>query len=603
MTFHEIARDLVERGCFLFPCRRNDKPPAVAEWQAIATQDMARIDLWIDAGYNLGVSTSRLGENEALLVVDIDVKETKNGFHTLAALELEEGLVLPPTFTVDTPSGGRHLYYRVPEALGQGVNAVGLGVDTRSRGGFVVAPGSVIGDRVYIYRDGGDPIHPAPAWLVERLVLRADRQPERRADDAVPVDPAAAALSVQEYLARQPGLTDGDGSDAGTFNIAAWCRDLGATAEQTFNIMFEPGGWNERNQPPFDDWWVRGKIENAFRYGKNQAGSKAASMRPVGTPEYMRQQRGLLLEKTFMVDKLILDEPLFYLFAGAPRAGKSFFVLQMALDLASGLPFLDRFACPTPRRVLYVSLEDTETRLDKRLALLGDPETALRMRFLYEEDLYHPDKPPIDVLGEWLASHEHYDLVVVDTLYRLCPPQDGSRHSTQYAREVGYARGISKFVRKHRITLLAIHHTTKRRDESDQFQNEIIGSNGLLGGTDCNFILKRKEGAKIGGLRIISKDSDLPDLKLLFSDGRWTVSSAAAIDPETRAIAAVAAGATTAEDVGQAIDLPSAQAGRLLSRLAQLGTLVKTTVGKVKHYRLPGSGVEVFGKENLYEVE
>jgi hypothetical protein len=56
------------------------------------------------------------------------------------------------TFTVTTPSGGRHLYFRIPTdvAVRNAVGRLGWKIDTRGSGGFVAA-GS-------IHRDGRDRI-------------------------------------------------------------------------------------------------------------------------------------------------------------------------------------------------------------------------------------------------------------------------------------------------------------------------------------------------------------------------------------------------------------------------------------------------------------
>ena len=50
-----------------------------------------------------------------------------------------------------------------------------------------------------------------------------------------------------------------------------------------------------------------------------------------------------------------------YLLAGAPKIGKSFFVLQMAYQVSMGEPFLGFSS--RPGTVLYLALEDTYERL------------------------------------------------------------------------------------------------------------------------------------------------------------------------------------------------------------------------------------------------
>lgn len=77
------------------------------------------------------------------MVVDLDMKTGKDGRFSLAMLELEHG-GLPATFTVVTPSLGRHLYFASATPVRSSVEHVGKGIDIRGVGGYVVGPGSSI---------------------------------------------------------------------------------------------------------------------------------------------------------------------------------------------------------------------------------------------------------------------------------------------------------------------------------------------------------------------------------------------------------------------------------------------------------------------------
>ena len=94
-----------------------------------------------------------------IMVIDCDNKNGKNGSERLRELEAEHGR-LPETFTVKTPSGGFHYYFRGECKSSTDVLAEGL--DTKSRGGLTVCPGS----RGYEVVDWSD-IADAPKWAVE----------------------------------------------------------------------------------------------------------------------------------------------------------------------------------------------------------------------------------------------------------------------------------------------------------------------------------------------------------------------------------------------------------------------------------------------------
>lgn len=55
-----------------------------------------------------------------------------------------------------------------------------------------------------------------------------------------------------------------------------------------------------------------------------------------------------------------------YLFVGAPKVGKSFFMSQLGYHVSKGIPLWNYPV--TQGAVLYLALEDTEERLQKRLA-------------------------------------------------------------------------------------------------------------------------------------------------------------------------------------------------------------------------------------------
>src|SRR3546814_7588162 len=77
------------------------------------------------------------------MVVELDMKKGKDGRLSLAMLELEHG-PLATTFTVVTPTLGRHLYFATATPVRGSVEHVGKGIDIRGVGGYVVGPGSSI---------------------------------------------------------------------------------------------------------------------------------------------------------------------------------------------------------------------------------------------------------------------------------------------------------------------------------------------------------------------------------------------------------------------------------------------------------------------------
>ncbi len=78
----------------------------------------------------------------------------------------------PLTFTVATPSGGRHLYFTAPAGRAIGNKPLGPLIDVRGggdgNGGYVLGPGSVLNGRAYEVIDDQEP-EPLPGWIADLL--------------------------------------------------------------------------------------------------------------------------------------------------------------------------------------------------------------------------------------------------------------------------------------------------------------------------------------------------------------------------------------------------------------------------------------------------
>jgi hypothetical protein len=254
------------------------KLPAIKAWPAQASRDPQKIERWARKydGCNWGIFTGKFGDDAALLVVDVDNKGAKHGDATLLALELA-GHDFEPTLEATTPTGGRHLVYRVGAAVRQGVDVLGLGLDIRSHGGYIVAPGSVIDGKVYAIIHDVEPAT-APAWLVERCGAARSRIVNR---ERLPgIDPERAEKRVIEYLQTAERSVKGAGGDQCAYRVAAKCLSLGATPAQTLDLMLsehwdEGCGWSPER--------LGEKVEHARRYMLNPQGADApeAQFEPV----------------------------------------------------------------------------------------------------------------------------------------------------------------------------------------------------------------------------------------------------------------------------------------------------------------------------------
>ena len=112
------------------------------------------------------------GERTGIAVLDIDRKDGRNGFRTLAGL----GYVEPPkTPTVLTRTGGMHLHFERPEGgfrntVGAAGRGIGDGLDWRCDGGYVILPSPGSGYTWGTWDYGNATPLPVPEDLLPREV-------------------------------------------------------------------------------------------------------------------------------------------------------------------------------------------------------------------------------------------------------------------------------------------------------------------------------------------------------------------------------------------------------------------------------------------------
>ncbi|GAA3393304.1 bifunctional DNA primase/polymerase [Streptomyces roseoviridis] len=150
-----------------------------------------------------------------LIGVDLDVREAApeeeggggtDGVAALGALARRHGFTVPPTVTVLTPGGGRHLWLTGPAdvVVPNSAGRLAPGVDVRGSGGYLVGPGSITSRGTYRLAPGTAGLAPAPCPPV-LLTLIAPPAPPAPLDHPVPPSPAAAEALVRFVLASPHG--------------------------------------------------------------------------------------------------------------------------------------------------------------------------------------------------------------------------------------------------------------------------------------------------------------------------------------------------------------------------------------------------------------
>jgi len=194
-SFKAAALAHAKNGFYVIPLVENSKRPLISDWQNRATTNPLQIDSWWSEHPNANIGIACEVSN--LIVVDLDTSKgalppspwkelgAKDGKDVFQEVCRKAGdTQLFDTYTVETPSGGRHLYFydqNIPIKQGAEVNGWWR-VDSRSKGGYIVGEGSRIlnseNGKTDKYRSNGNSsvVLNFPTWLRDELAPKAIRE-------------------------------------------------------------------------------------------------------------------------------------------------------------------------------------------------------------------------------------------------------------------------------------------------------------------------------------------------------------------------------------------------------------------------------------------
>ena len=516
MSFVDIALPLARRGLAVFPITAGRKqPPLIREWQRAATVNEAQIQSWgvqwPDA--NVGVHCA------GLLVLDVDAH--KNGFDALAAIEQE--IELEATYEVESPRGGRHIYYRCDAPVQNGVDVFGRGIDVRTHGGYVVGAGSRTADGEYrLVAD--EPIAAADARLVERSTVLASAKSDH-VRDVVSTDADAAVARAKDFLRTHPVAVELQGGDHHTFRTACRIRDFGVPEERAADALAE---WNARCSPPWELSDLAVKIANAYQYAQDAAGKLTpealgfeivpgstpvvnlpsnlqiggkdaagdTSEKRVANPDEKRHTELLhpadvnldeILTAKYLI-KGVLENASNAVLFGHWNVGKTFVVLDMAASIATGTPWFGKRV--TQGRVLYLGYEGIRA-MKKRMRALRDKYPTLGDRTV--PLAWHAMRQPLTqsegvtelgaILSAFVMRHGGPpDLIVIDPLANALGGDDADANLMGALNTC-----VAEIMRKQKCTVLRVHHSGHGN------QDRARGHSSLPAGVDTEIRVDEQE--------------------------------------------------------------------------------------------------------------
>lgn len=206
------------------------------------------------------------------------------------------------------------------------------------------------------------------------------------------------------------------------------------------------------------------------------------------------------------------------LLSAASKIGKSWFVLDMGMKIATGSPFMNKQT--TQVGVLYFALEDSWSRLQKRMnKLLGNDDAP--EQFYFATEVANLDEGFLNTVDAFIKKHPDIKVLIIDTLQKIrgqALPRE-SAYQQDY-REMGL---VKKYADDHGISVFFVHHNRKMKDDSDPF-NMVSGTNGIMGAADTTLVITKKaRDDKDAVLHITGRDVQQCELSICFDKEacRW----------------------------------------------------------------------------------
>jgi hypothetical protein len=252
-------------------------------------------------------------------------------------------------------------------------------------------------------------------------------------------------------------------------------------------------------------------IENLI----NQERAKAREQKNQRNPVLLKSSNALTIYNSeYRPPEFIVGDLLpvgLTLAGGRPKTGKSWLALQIAVDVAMGKPALGRFHVQRAGRVVYLALEESESRTHHRLRQIV---TASDIQLQNIDVIYRI--APLMTGGasqlDLYLNAQPADLVVIDTLLAFTAAHNERKDVLRgdYA-EVNTLRQLAE---KHKTAILCVAHTRKAAGDA---VDALIGTSGASAACDSVWQLKRLATGE-AALEIKGRELEEMEYELKFSN-------------------------------------------------------------------------------------
>jgi hypothetical protein len=510
----EAALAYLEHGFSIFPCGEKSKKPRV-DWTEYQNRKptVEEVTQWWTQWpkSNIAIVTGRIS---GIVVVDVDPKHGGKS----------DGL--PATSLIAITGGdprGEHWFYKYPENATRIPNQVNSekcrdvarrGKDIRADGGYVMAAPSVhdVTKNRYAWKSF-DPnnLGTAPNWAL------------------VPLEDAPEEKEPWLTKLINEGTNPGQRNDDLT-RLAGYFASLAMPMDVTMAIV---GQWMHAQKVPLASGEVDVTVRSVYRTERRRnperfkAGKPKRDLFPTHTlSQFMHKYGGQ--EVRWAVENWLPDQTIAFL-VSPPGGFKTWLTYDLAVSIASGQPFLGRFAVNEPGPVLVVNQEDFNSQTAERHTLIVINRLGLQKPELTDEYLttpwmpkdrdlplhYHADRllrfddtEVMDALEEFVKSVRP-KLCIIDPLYQAVDTED---HMVKAASQMSRLKTMRD---RYKASFMVVHHTRKQASTSrlDTYGSQLINA---FAETGLRSIVPSEGSPIIGIKRYFKAFGSLHPVKLTF---------------------------------------------------------------------------------------
>jgi len=413
-------KNLYDLGLQVIPIIAETKRPLI-KWELWQTKRITDDDFnnYLLACNNFGFVT---GELSGIVVIDADNQDAINWCNEN----------LPPTFVLNYKTGKAHYYFKHHKKHRIINNTKILGkdkppIDRRADGGFARFPvvpelTKEILDNLPTYEDSWFPI--------------IDKKERTHLEVKDIVNQPIKERMARDFLNNKKGCQEGTGADKYCFALAcALVGEFLLTKESAIDLLYEWGQKSDQldTNGRYFPWSLKDithKIETALdRVDFTGSGLKDwvnyANTDHIGQskPEVKEKRFRFYTEKElfalpplkFLVDDHLPEKGLCVIF-GQSGNYKTFYALEMAKSISTGLSFFKKYKVNTKKPVVYIASEGFFGLQSRIKSWNSDRSVSDQDNILYLNDSLHKDEDYIHLLNE---SQEHFGqlpIVFIDTL-------------------------------------------------------------------------------------------------------------------------------------------------------------------------------------------